>query len=127
MMQTFTDLDAQHITATSTRATTNCSSTSSKPTTNDEEPDKVKQCPSCPYSTFRTSHMKRHMLSHTGEKPFPCPLCPHRSLQNADLQKHLLTHTGEKPYQCAQCDYRATQKIHLTLHVARIHGNPQGR
>lgn len=82
----------------------------------------VHQCRLCSYRTHKASHLKRHVLSHTGEKPYFCPLCPHRCNQNASLQRHILTHTKEKPFQCTMCDYRANQKITVEQHTKRHHG-----
>nr|XP_027228093.1 gastrula zinc finger protein XlCGF49.1-like [Penaeus vannamei] len=59
---------------------------------------KMHQCPFCHYSTAIVTHMKRHIRTHTGEKPFACPHCAYSCTTKENLQKHIRTHTGEKPY-----------------------------
>lgn len=64
-----------------------------------EMPDKNVQglrCQICQKSFPRLFNLERHMMIHTGEKPFPCPICPHKSRQKADLQKHMIRHLGER-------------------------------
>ncbi|XP_064093058.1 longitudinals lacking protein, isoforms H/M/V-like isoform X18 [Macrobrachium nipponense] len=82
---------------------------------------KVHQCPYCPYVTVRSTHLTRHICTHTGEKPYSCSQCPFRAAQMDSLKTHLRTHTGEKPFACEFCPYRSTQKVHLQSHVRNRH------
>lgn len=58
------------------------------------------------------SHTKRHYCSLCG-KSFQSP---------KDLRRHILTHTGEKPYPCPYCSHRAALKGNLKVHVITVHG-----
>ncbi|KAG7166002.1 Gastrula zinc finger protein XlCGF57.1-like 3, partial [Homarus americanus] len=82
------------------------------------------QCSYCSYNTPRQTHLKEHMLTHTGEKPHICPHCPFRSARSNNLKKHIRTHTGEKPFACSHCPYRSTRvdnlKAHILRHASRI-------
>ncbi|KAK7086095.1 hypothetical protein SK128_027109 [Halocaridina rubra] len=51
-----------------------------------------------------------------------CDHCGKRFQFSNDLRKHIRTHTGEKPYKCPCCTYRATQRVHLKGHLVRRHG-----
>nr|XP_027222255.1 zinc finger protein 710-like [Penaeus vannamei] len=37
------------------------------------------------------------------------------------LDRHMLLHTGEKPYQCPYCSHRANQKNNLRMHIRARH------
>lgn len=43
------------------------------------------------YGRSRNQSLVRHMLIHTGEKPFACPHCPHRANMRHNLRTHILT------------------------------------
>lgn len=83
---------------------------------------KLHSCTLCGFSSRYTNHVKRHMKTHNGEKPFCCPLCSYASAQLVNLQRHLRIHTGEKPYKCNHCMFACSSlgnlKRHQRMHTA---------
>ncbi|KAM9316304.1 zinc finger protein 513 [Gastrophryne carolinensis] len=77
-------------------------------------------CRLCPFSTHYSSHLKRHMNTHNGEKPFRCSHCLYASSQLVNLKRHLLTHTGEKPFHCRLCSFSCSSPGNLKRHQ-RVH------
>ncbi|KAG8451611.1 hypothetical protein GDO86_003706 [Hymenochirus boettgeri] len=52
---------------------------------------------------------------------FKCPFCTHTVKRKADLKRHLLCHTGERPYPCQACGKRFTRLEHVRNHYRTIH------
>ena len=83
----------------------------------DSRANKNHTCNQCSFSCDAPSQLKRHMLVHTGEKPFACSQCKYTYNQARDLRTHMLTHSGEKPYHCKQCEFSCTGARDLKRHI----------
>ncbi|XP_046933930.1 zinc finger protein 526 isoform X1 [Lynx rufus] len=86
-------------------------------------PERRHRCGVCGKGFKKLVHVRNHLRTHTGERPFQCHSCGKTFASLANLSRHQLTHTGARPYQCLDCGKRFTQSSNLQQH-RRLHLRP---
>ncbi|CAG9123177.1 unnamed protein product [Plutella xylostella] len=86
------------------------------------KPGRVLACSICGKVFKKTSHLKRHELTHDVNRPYKCCLCKKAFVKESDLLSHLDKHKGisSGPFRCAICSKEFTHKSALTTHI-KIH------
>ncbi|WAR17162.1 ZN836-like protein [Mya arenaria] len=103
-------------------------------------------CEICTKEFQSPAHLRMHLRTHTGERPYACNICDKRFIQKTKskrgrkrsdmynvivhqchfcgkafpgrvpLERHVRIHTGERPYRCEECGKTFIQPGHLSTH-----------
>lgn len=79
-------------------------------------------CGMCGKKFVCVTTMKRHLVTHTGEKPFSCKVCGKMYTQKGNLRVHERTHRNDRPFECNICHQKFYRKEPMQKHQWRQHG-----
>ena len=82
--------------------------------------NKLFKCDECEYTCSRSDQLKRHDLTHSGEKSFKCDIdeCEYICSRSDQLERHKMTHSGEKSFKCdiGECEYICSRSDQMKRH-----------
>lgn len=63
----------------------------------------------------------KQLMGYESISKYVCQWCGRNFDRISNLKRHVLLHSGIKPFKCLYCNYRATQKANVVQHLASRH------
>lgn len=80
------------------------------------------ECNICQAVFPSVSHLKRHIVQHTGEKPHHCELCGRDFTRAEHKKRHMMAiHMNQQMYECEICCKRFSRSDHMVAHFRIYH------
>nr|XP_006818334.1 PREDICTED: uncharacterized protein LOC100371678 [Saccoglossus kowalevskii] len=79
-------------------------------------------CPKCSRHFLCQQSLERHLLLHSGVKPFSCRYCGKAFSTSTNARRHEKLHSGFRPHRCEECKITFIHATELQRHVSSNHG-----
>jgi uncharacterized Zn-finger protein len=83
--------------------------------------DRPYVCDVCDRKFIRSTHLRRHMRIHTGEKPFCCHICGRRYARGDYLRAHINAHRRDRVHKCKHCNEIFHDLTRFADHCRQVH------
>ena len=84
---------------------------------------KIAVCQTCGKGFGTMSHYQLHLRRHHQPRDLQCPHCDKKFESRDQAIKHLIVHTGIKPFKCIQCQYVSYRASNVyCVHFEKSHG-----
>ena len=80
-----------------------------------------RKCVCCLKELKSIWHLREHLITHTGEKPYHCELCLKSFRRKRELDIHKTKHFNKKCFQCSYCEKKFSSEAYLKQHIRNEH------
>ncbi|EER35297.1 predicted protein [Candida tropicalis MYA-3404] len=106
---------------TTTFATTTSTSAATSVTGSPPEPTTIPIPSNMVITKNRVRNNRSTQSREDKNKKYSCPICDGRFMRPEHVKRHLRSHTSEKPFECEQCQKTFNRKDNLKAHIKKIH------